>query len=610
MSSAAAGQPDVLAAARWYWQEFGWPIFPVCTPTGERTCIQHGLCESPGKVPLVAWRKYQTQLPEAEDIERWWGDPSQPNIGVATGPLSGLVVVDLDGELAQAEANKRGGFDDDSPRALTGRVGGLHVYCQWREDAPRNFVKRAGIDFRGAGGYVLLPPSAHWRGPRYRWQVPPRRGDGLPRLPDFIVDLAAPPTPVDHARVDVAAVLAGVPEGQRDTELWRAACALRAANVPVDMAYLLIEQAAANASPPFDGEIARDKVTRAYRQFEPNPPVTTARLTASGTVPPPPPAPALYTFEEVMRLEIESLRQLVHGILWAGRVHWLFGGPGSGKTVFALLLALGVGGGQPVLGRLTESSGVLLIEEDTPLSIMQDYLEVLGDLHRLTMVERPLYVPQTRGLKLLDQAGYDEVWAHIQAARERGPLGLVVLDAIERLVPSEAFNSRESQWLERLLKACSDAGIAVLAIDHTRKASRNPSDKSEPIDELYGGRTKSALADVMWHVTGNIRTEAQVTCVKFRGDFPASFTLSFSPDTGFTIRGGKVELSDAQQRVYQALHATLAESSSIEYLTTVAGLSRSTAQRALKRLIALDLAERLGNGPATTYRAAPGHQSW
>lgn len=68
-------------------------------------------------------------------------------------------------------------------------------------------------------------------------------------------------------RVDTAAVLAGVPEGQRDVTLFRFVCKLRGADVPQEFAERLALEAAAKCSPPYPTEKVREKVVRVYEKY-------------------------------------------------------------------------------------------------------------------------------------------------------------------------------------------------------------------------------------------------------------------------------------------------------------------------------------------------------
>ena len=49
-----------------------------------------------GKRPLVPWIEYQSRRPTEEEICRWWQQYPNANIGIVTGKISGIVVIDLD----------------------------------------------------------------------------------------------------------------------------------------------------------------------------------------------------------------------------------------------------------------------------------------------------------------------------------------------------------------------------------------------------------------------------------------------------------------------------------------------------------------------------------
>jgi hypothetical protein len=113
---------------------------------------------------------------DPEVIRAWWTRHPTANIGMATGSGSGLLVIDVDLD--------KGGFESlaalihrykewpDTPTVRTGG-GGIHFYFRFPEDAEiRNDVGRKlgpGIDVRGEGGYVLLPPSVHAKRRAYEW---------------------------------------------------------------------------------------------------------------------------------------------------------------------------------------------------------------------------------------------------------------------------------------------------------------------------------------------------------------------------------------------------------------------------------------------------------
>ena len=120
-----------------------------------------------GKKPAIPWKEYQQRPPTDEELVQWFGNGAKNNIGIVTGPVSGLAVVDLDSDRAFAFAKEKN--LSPTPTVKTGR--GFHVYCKTK-DGVRNFQQRDNlpdIDLRADGGYVVAPPSVHESGLVYGW---------------------------------------------------------------------------------------------------------------------------------------------------------------------------------------------------------------------------------------------------------------------------------------------------------------------------------------------------------------------------------------------------------------------------------------------------------
>lgn len=139
-----------------YVTDLGLPIFPVViSKDGGKT----------NKRPAVMWGKYQKELPTDQDLQAW---NDYTAWGMATGELSHIVVVDVDmNRLEEAEAIL--GCTLTSSMMVHTGSGGTHIYYKWDEEL-RNTVKIEGapIDFRGDGGYVVIPPTKSPWG-EYTW---------------------------------------------------------------------------------------------------------------------------------------------------------------------------------------------------------------------------------------------------------------------------------------------------------------------------------------------------------------------------------------------------------------------------------------------------------
>lgn len=144
----------LLHAARWYAGQ-GVAVFPL-QPRDKR--------------PFPGSRGFKDATTDIEQINTWWRDNPNANIGLPTGLL--FDVIDVDGEKG-ALSYRRMLLEDMVPRiygaATTGRDCGRHVYIRPTGDGNGAHVM-PGIDYRGLGGYVVAPPSITTR--RYDWYIP------------------------------------------------------------------------------------------------------------------------------------------------------------------------------------------------------------------------------------------------------------------------------------------------------------------------------------------------------------------------------------------------------------------------------------------------------
>jgi len=118
------------------------------------------------KKPIITWKPYQKKHASDEEIAQWFQLPHVNGVGVVTGKISGILVLDVDDN----EAIK----DLEIPITPTVRTvsGGHHYYFKFPADfKPKNFQRLLpGIDIRGEGGFVVAPPSAVNPQEGYIWE--------------------------------------------------------------------------------------------------------------------------------------------------------------------------------------------------------------------------------------------------------------------------------------------------------------------------------------------------------------------------------------------------------------------------------------------------------
>ncbi|MEB3150034.1 MAG: bifunctional DNA primase/polymerase [Sphaerospermopsis sp.] len=130
----------------------GFSVFPVIlSKNGEKI----------DKKPAVDWKIYQTRFATEDEINVWCTLLDFNAIGMVTGQISGVTVLDVD------DKNTTYGFD--SPVKTKTISGGTHLWYKWRAGI-RNTVRIGGkpIDVRGDGGFVVIPPS-EFDDKKYEW---------------------------------------------------------------------------------------------------------------------------------------------------------------------------------------------------------------------------------------------------------------------------------------------------------------------------------------------------------------------------------------------------------------------------------------------------------
>jgi hypothetical protein len=169
--TAAGGQAPSSGAVAYACSQLGFKVFPL-VPGTKRPAIE-------------GWKTKATA--DLDQIRVWWagGEFTGCPVGIATGPGSGVWIMDLD---VRPEYN---GFDTlktlaaangSGLEAFTGTItvatpsGGAHLYFRWDETADaEGGVKNSsghvgpGIDVRGIGGLVKAPGCGGY-------QIVPRGG--------------------------------------------------------------------------------------------------------------------------------------------------------------------------------------------------------------------------------------------------------------------------------------------------------------------------------------------------------------------------------------------------------------------------------------------------
>jgi hypothetical protein len=191
--------------------EIGWSVIPL---------------QFKDKRPLIEWKEFQNRKAEADEVKGWFRRWPETNLGIVTGVISGLVVIDVDpqheGKKSLAKLEKKHGPLPPTIESLTGG-GGQHLYFSHPGiRTPNKAGLEPGIDIRGDGGYIVAPPSLHPSGKHYRWvKGHDPKTISAAQLPDWLLhDLKENGKATGHPMSYWRRVIReGVPQGERNNTI-------------------------------------------------------------------------------------------------------------------------------------------------------------------------------------------------------------------------------------------------------------------------------------------------------------------------------------------------------------------------------------------------------
>jgi hypothetical protein len=145
---------------------------------------------------------YKATTDEAT-ITAWWARWPNAMIGLPMGKASGLFAIDPDapkqsgGVDGRVELAKLEGLHGSLDTLTTNTPsGGNHKFFNWRNDRPitngEGDLKGLGINVRGEGGYVIVPPSVRADGRTYEYE---RSAQFIADAPEWLYDLISPKMP-------------------------------------------------------------------------------------------------------------------------------------------------------------------------------------------------------------------------------------------------------------------------------------------------------------------------------------------------------------------------------------------------------------------------------
>ncbi len=437
--------------------ERGWSVIPV----------------GDNKKPMINWKEFQERRATDQELEKWFSDPHVKGIGIVTGMISNLAVVDVDKKSGGMESIKK--FHTPPTVIVRTGGGGFHYYFKYPSGARIKTAAgeiAAGIDVRGEGGYVVAPPSTHLSGNKYEWATAPDDAE-LADLPEWVIK-----NQQNTQKKDFVEIAKGVPEGMRNYS-------------STQMIGKLLQQKRSAKDLPWLWE-----VVRAWNERNQNPlPEKELRATFDGI-----------TRKEFSKSETGSAKMLfdsplnlsdlltgdttvewiVDQLLATGSITILSGDPSSFKTWITLHLALCVATGIPLFGEFKcIQKRVLVLNEEDSKSRIGHRLKQLG-----VEGNPPIFFHICSGFRVDNEKHIESIISLI----EREDIGFIIIDSLRRVLTGDENESTAINNAIQLLRKLSIKDVTILITHHHgkkheqscgRHSMRGSSDILAGIDSHY-----------------------------------------------------------------------------------------------------------------------------
>ena len=239
---------------------------------------------------LTSWKDYQSKRMGVGDMRGFWKEQPDANIGLVTGAISGVTVVDVDGNEGVESLRDAGLYLPETYTVQTPK--GFHYYYKYNNlfKTGAGFLKN--VDVRNDKGYVVAPPSEV--GNKAYSVIRDNGGEfaefGV--VPEQFLS-SRKGTVSDDGMISQSngnamepwiaqAITNGAPEGQRDETAIRLAGYFWSRGVPEDIIKATVTQFASNCTPPMsEQDVAR--VVRSATSYE----QTKVRNFTEGKIPDP-----------------------------------------------------------------------------------------------------------------------------------------------------------------------------------------------------------------------------------------------------------------------------------------------------------------------------------
>lgn len=228
------------------------------------------------KKPFIKWEPFQKEKATEKQVKEWWSKFPNANVGIITGQLSNIMVIDTD----TSEATKK--IQDLLPEGFETPIqktpsGGMHFFFQYESGYLNRARIAKGTDLRTEGGFIVVDPSINGTGKKWQWleglSILEIASKELPSnikdyIKEYAIDLYRGPHIFDSHKESQESqqVTEYFIKGRRDDDLFHVANCIIKGGIKDDIAMQVLEILALNCNPPFPLKEVKEKIESAIKR--------------------------------------------------------------------------------------------------------------------------------------------------------------------------------------------------------------------------------------------------------------------------------------------------------------------------------------------------------
>jgi hypothetical protein len=423
----------------------------------------------------IAWSKYQKERADEKTVKSW----NWTNLGVITGEISNLVVIDTDDYKSTFDTELFKSFNIPITPCQKTAGGGKQYFFKHPSgllisDAVNIVHEGSGIDVRGDGGMVIVPPTKTTYG-EYSWIIDPFETP-LAELPPKILEILKDNYSSESNKHKKLTEIVNLIEGEGRDSAMTSFVGTLAMSINPNRWLEEIPKTMTAVNNTYKPPLSKEDLIKIYNS------ITKKELKRRESKVEQKKYVSSITFNDLMTQEYPAARFILNPYFETNAVNMVSAPPNTWKSWLVFLLAGSIAHGDRLWEQFeTEQSSVMIVnEEDSPRSV-QDRFKLLN----ITNKALPIFFHIAQGLKI-DKIFVDNI---IKEMKEKG-CKVLMLDSLRSMHDAEENDSTEMQGILDYLKEIARNEITVIFTHHHRK--RHPLDKSQSADASRGSSAINA----------------------------------------------------------------------------------------------------------------------